>query len=51
MVGATRSLREERAMPMMRTPEGRFLGFADTWHLTHYPEVEQFQDFRQGVKP
>ena len=45
ILGGTRTLREERAMPVMRTAQGDFLGFAETWHLHHSPESEKFQDF------
>lgn len=51
ILGATRSLREERAMPIMRTPQGHFLGFADTWRLPHGPEAEAFQNFIPREEP
>jgi hypothetical protein len=51
ILGATRSLREERAMPMMRTPQGQFLGFADTWRLPHSQEAEAYQEFIPREEP
>ena len=51
ILGGTRTLREERAMPVMRTAYGHFLGFAETWHLPHSPESEKFQDFIPKEEP
>lgn len=45
ILGGTRTLREERAMPIMRKACGHFIGFANTLHLPHFPESEKFQSF------
>jgi hypothetical protein len=51
ILGATKTLRQERAMPMMRSAQGQFLGFADTWPLPHSPEAEDFQNFISREEP
>jgi hypothetical protein len=45
MIGSTQQIYEERAMPIMRMPDGKFIGFSDTWHLPHSREVEKYQQY------
>jgi hypothetical protein len=51
MIGCTQQIREERAMPMIRMPDGKFIGFAKTWHLPHSKEAEKYQQFIPAKEP